>query len=171
MSARRITTAVTLAVLLVVVGAMAVYGFKAATAPLPGGSSADPTCSPVETDVKEFITRPEVQVSVFNASKRSGLAGSTLDKVEAAGFRAGNAGNAPTDAKVPRVVVWTTKKDDTAAQLVALAFGKRTEVVVTENDLGPGVDVLVGNRFKGLDRKAPKRLKLPVPVETCVAVQ
>ena len=41
---------------------------------------------------------------------------------------------------------------------------------VTETDLGPGVDVLVGNRFKGLDQKAPKRIRLPQPVETCIEV-
>ncbi len=38
------------------------------------------------------------------------------------------------------------------------------------DDLGPGVDVLVGNRFRSIDRSAPRRLKLPKPVETCVNV-
>jgi hypothetical protein len=172
MTARRLTTAATLLVLLVVLGVMAVYGFKAATAPLPGGRSgaAKQDCTAAEKNVKTSISRAEVQVSVFNASGRSGLAGKTLESVERAGFKAGNAGNAPRNAQVRVAEVWTTEQDDPAARLVALAFGRRTKVVVTDTDLGPGIDVLVGNRFQSLNRKAPKKLKLPAPVETCVEV-
>ncbi len=170
MTARRITTAVTLLVLLGVLVAGAVYGFRAATAPLPETARPSPTCSGVERNVKTELKRSEVQVSVFNASGRSGLASSTLDKVENAGFLAGNAGNAPAGAKVVRAVVWTSKPDDPAARLVALAFGKNTRVEVTEEDLGPGIDVLLGRKFRGLDPKAPRKIKLPAPVETCIDV-
>ena len=171
MTGRKITTAVTLLVLLVILGAMAVFGFERATAPLPSlGGKKTQDCSQAEKNVKTTISRREVQVSVFNASSRGGLAGTTLDKVESAGFKAGNAGNAPKDAKVRNVVVWTTKQDDSSAKLVALAFGRRTKVVVTDQDLGPGIDVLVGDRFTSLARKAPEKLKLPDPVATCVKV-
>ncbi|MET0997160.1 MAG: LytR C-terminal domain-containing protein [Marmoricola sp.] len=170
MSGRRLTTAVTLVVLLGVLAAMAVYGFRELTAPLPGAPSANQTCSEAEKQVQEFIQRGEVQVSVFNAGTKEGLAGTTLQSVEDAGFRAGNAGNAPRTTKVPRAVVWTTEENDTAATLVARAFGRRTPVQVTETDLGPGVDVLVGNRFRGLDPRAPKRIRLPAPVEKCIQV-
>ena len=53
---------------------------------------------------------------------------------------------------------------------MALALGRGTRVEVTETDLGPGVDVLVGNKFQGLDKKAPQQIRLPKPVETCVEV-
>ena len=157
-------------VLLLVLGGMAVYGFRSALAPLPDRSSSDPTCSKTETEVQRFLRRGEVQVSVFNAGNKEGLAGKTLLKVEAAGFKAGNSGNAPGSAGVRRAVVWTTQPNDTSARLVALAFGQRTRVEVTETDLGPGIDVIVGNRFKGLDKKAPNRIRLPRPVTTCVEV-
>src|SRR5918995_2235427 len=152
---RRLTTGITLVVLVLVLAGMAVYGFQSALAPLPDGTSSDPTCSETEQEVQKFLRRGEVQVSVFNAGNKSGLAGRTLEKVEAAGFTAGNSGNAPGSAGVRRAVVWTTQPNDTSARLVALAFGKRTRVEVTETDLGPGIDVIVGNRFKGLDKKAP----------------
>jgi len=168
---RRITTTVTLVVLLVVLGAMAIFGFRAATSPLPGGLSEKKPCSKAEQKVQAFIKRSEVQVSVFNAGKREGLASTTLEKVEAAGFRAGNAGNAPKSAEVRRAVVWTTKPDDAAAKLVAQTFGRRTKVKVTDADLGPGLDVLVGDKFKGLNTKAPKRIRLKAPIETCVPVE
>jgi len=171
LSGRKITTAVTLVVLLIVLAGMAVYGFKSALAPLPGGeASDDPTCSGTEKEVQKFLKRSEVQVSVYNAGTREGLAGQTLEKVEAAGFRGGNSGNAPGNADVRRAVVWTTEPNDMSARLVALAFGPGTRVEVTETDLGPGVDVLVGNRFKGLNKKAPQRIRLPRPIETCVEV-
>jgi len=167
---RRLTTAVTLLALMLVVFAMGYYGFKAFTSPLPDRPSGEETCSDVEKEVQGFVKRSEVQVSVFNAGTREGLAGATLEKVEEAGFRAGNAGNAPRSAKVRQVVVWTTEEDDSAARLVALAFGPRTPVRVTQADLGPGVDVIVGNGFRGLNPKAPKRIRLAAPVETCIPV-
>ncbi len=170
MTGRKLTTAATLVALLAILCGMAYYGFREFTSPLPGRPSSGETCSDVEKEVQGFVNRSEVQVSVFNAGTREGLAGTTLEKVEEAGFRAGNAGNAPKSAKVRLAVVWTTEKDDAAARLVALAFGRRTPVQVTEADLGPGIDVLVGNRFKGLNPKAPNRIPLPAPVETCIPV-
>jgi hypothetical protein len=167
---RKLTTGITLVVLVFVLGGMAVWGVKAALAPLPGKSSSGNSCSQTEKEVKQYLKRADVQVSVFNAGTRSGLAGQTLDQIEGAGFVAGNAGNAPRSAQVRRAVVWTTQADDSSARLVALALGRGTRVEVTRTDLGPGVDVLVGNKFQGLDKKAPKQIKLPKPVETCVKV-
>jgi hypothetical protein len=63
--------------------------------------------------------------------------------------------------------VYSTKADDPAAELVARALGKDTQVVHSDEDLGPGVDVVIGDKFKRLDPKAPKRLPLPKPVVTC----
>ncbi len=171
MTGRRLTTTVTMLVLLVVLGAMAVFGFKQATAPLPGLPSADETCSQAEKEVQRFVKRNQVQVSVFNAGTRQGLAGTTLEKLEEAGFVAGNSGNAPRSAQVRRAVVWTTEKADRSARLVALALGKRTRVVVTDKDLGPGIDVLVANRFRGLDPKAPRRVRLAQSREECIPVK
>ncbi len=171
MSGRKLTTAVTLMVLVLIVCAMAVYGFKQLTKPLPPGPQvAQQECTDAEKQVQQYLRRSEVQVSVFNASKRSGLAGRTLDRVVGAGFRAGNAGNAPRSAKVRRAVVWTTKPDDPAARLVARAFGTGTRIRVTTTDLGPGIDVLIGDKFKGLARKAPRRIRLATPIETCIPV-
>ena len=54
MSARRVTTAVTLLALMVILGGMAVVGFKTLTAPLPGLPSAEETCSEAEKQVEEW---------------------------------------------------------------------------------------------------------------------
>lgn len=172
MSPRRLTTAVTLSVLVLVLCGMAVWGFEQATKPLPTHeASAKPTCSEAETQVKEFIRRSEIQVSVYNAGKRKRLATTTLTRLESKGFRPGQAGNAPQGSKVALAEVRTTRADDAAARLVALAFGPTVKVVVTDEDLGPGVDVLVGDDFRRLDRKAPARLKLAKPIVTCIKVK
>jgi hypothetical protein len=170
MSGRRLTTAVTLVVLVLVLAGMGVLGYKTLTSPLPGGSTAKKKCAGAEKQVRGYLKRSEVQVSVFNAGTRAGLAGTTLEKVEAAGFRAGNAGNAPKSVEVRRALVWTTKPHDRAALLVARAFGRHTRVEVTRTDLGPGIDVLVGNRFTGLSPKGPQRIRLAAPIQTCVPV-
>jgi len=170
MSGRKITTAVTLVALLLVLIGMAAYGYDQLTAPLPKRPTAEETCTGAEKEVQGFLKRGQVQVSVFNAGTREGFAGVTLERIVDAGYRAGNAGNAPKSAKVRRAVVWTTDENDSAAKLVATSLGKRTKIEVTETDLGPGIDVLVGNKFKGLNRKAPKRIRLTDPVEKCVPV-
>ena len=171
MDRRHLTTGLTLLVLLVVLAVMAVVGVRALTAPLPGfGGSGSASCSETEKQVQEFVTRADVQVSVYNAGSISGRAGTVLDTLERAGFRAGNAGNAPPKTRVPRAVVWTTDADDSAAKLVAAALGPRTRVRVVPDDLGPGVDVLVGDRAVTVAPGAPRRIKLEKPVEQCIDV-
>ena len=170
MSGRKITTAVTLVALLLVLIGMAAYGYEQLTAPLPERPTAEETCTGAEKEVQGFLKRNQVQVSVFNAGNREGFAGSTLERIVNAGFRAGNAGNAPKSAAVRRAVVWTTDENDSAAKLVAMSLGRRVKIEVTETDLGPGIDVIVGNKFKRLNRKAPRRIRLADPVEKCVPV-
>ena len=171
MTRRHVTTGITLAVLLVVLGAMAVFGFRAATAPFPGaGGAAGDECTAAEKQTQTAVSRGQVQVSVYNGGTRSGLAGETLQKLEDAGFRGGNSGNAPEGETIRRAVVWTTEAGDTSAELVARALGKGVPVRVVTQDLGPGVDVIVGDRFRAVDPSAPQKLRLPKPVENCVDV-
>lgn len=168
---RHLSTAVTLLVLCAVLVFMAVYGVKAATAPLPsGGGSSKQSCPPAEKQVQRFVTRHEVEVSVFNGGSRNGLASRTLARLEAAGFRAGEAGNAPASAHVRRAEVWTTRKAESSARLVARALGPHVRVLVTRTDLGPGIDVVVGDGFDHLDPHAPRRMKLAKPTSTCVDI-
>ena len=46
--------------------------------------------------------------------------------------------------------IWTTRRKDAAARLVALQFGPAIKVKIKKVDLGPGVDVVVGNGFRKL---------------------
>jgi hypothetical protein len=111
-----------------------------------------------------------VEVSVFNGGTRSGLAGETLDALARRGFASGEVGNAPSDLRVLRVQVWSTEKNDPAARLVARQFGPGVKVKLTDEDLGGGVDVIVGDEFERLS-PAPRKIKVQKAQEYCIPVE
>ncbi len=165
----RRTSAITLAALAVVVVVMAVWGFQSLTAPFGDASASPegPECAPEDQAIVRVVTRAEVTVSVYNTGQRAGRARTTLDLLEAAGFKPGAVGNAPDDLEVPLAEVRTTRKDNPAARLVAAAFGPNTRIVVVDEDYGPGIDVFIGDKFKALKTQAPSQIRLPEPVATC----
>jgi hypothetical protein len=171
MTSRHLTTAVTLLVLLGILALGAVVGVKQLFQPVPDSGAAAPSASPscTTTVLKkgQRLRSRQVVVSVFNAGTRAGLAEKTLSKLAKRGFQEGDVGNAPRAARLRFVQVWTTKKDDPAAKLVARQFGTKTRIKVTKRDLGEGIDVLVGNGFSGL-AKAPRSIQVRAPQQICL---
>lgn len=171
MSRRKITTAVTMLVLcgLLVVGA--VLGWKALSADFAAGQKAasepEPSCTTERTRAGDKLRSSQVRVSVFNGGSRDGLADDTMAALHKRGFRVGDVGNAPSDAQVERVAVWSTEGDDDEARLVARQFGKKLDVVFADVDLGPGVDVIVGDGFRKLV-KARHSIKVTSSQQVCV---
>jgi hypothetical protein len=172
--ARHVTTAVTLLVLIGILVAGGILGLKSLFAPLPAtnNTQARPSasCDPTAIRKGQRIRARQVQVSVFNAGDRTGLAGLTMAKLHHRGFRTGRVGNAPSDAGVRRVQVWTTRRDDVAARLVARQFGRHTRVRFVDTDLGPGVDVVVGNHFRGLVKasRSPSSVRAHQRTSACL---
>jgi hypothetical protein len=150
-----VRTALTMATLGVLLLVAAAWAISALTAPFPGKVEV-PTC--VATDVKkgEKVFPDQVVVSVYNAGTREGLAGLTMRQLTQLGFVEGESGNAPTRARVARAEVWASQPSNPAARLVASQFGPRTPVI-RGKALGPGVVVVVGDRFRTLV-KAPERV-------------
>jgi hypothetical protein len=153
---RHLSTGITLLVLMGILVAGALYGVKSLFAPLPDETPAADSTGCVRTSVKkgQRVNSRQVQVSVYNAGSRFGLADQTLASLARRGFRKGAVGNAPENTRVRVAQVWTTAADDTAARLVAQQFGPAVAIRRVRNDLGPGVDVVVGNGFRRLV-KAP----------------
>jgi hypothetical protein len=168
---RRLLSAVTITVLLLVLVLGAVIGWQALSAPLPGSdepaaSTPSPDCDP-GLSKGDLVHASDVTVSVFNAGTRSGLAGQTQEQLTARGFIAGDVGNAPgTLAGVRFVRVLADTTTDPAAKLVARQFGRHTLIQKEDDDLGPGVEVVVGDRFVGLV-KAPRQLKAAASGSGC----
>ena len=162
MGRRHLTTAVTLLVLMGILGVALLLGMRNLTAPIPSAvpsASPSPTCVPRTVSKGGRLRSAQVVVSVFNAGTRAGLADETLQGLAKRGFRRGELGNAPGGSRLRFVQVWTTDRNDAAARLVAAQFGSRTLIRVVKQGLGPGVDVLVGSQFKGLV-KAPRSIRV-----------
>ena len=164
---RRVLSAVTLLVLCGILALFAVVGWRSLTAAGPWSDAGPTAADCVEGLAKgDLVRTTDVTVSVYNAGTRSGLAGRTQEELLARGFLPGDLGNAPDDvAGVKRVAVLAPSKDDPAAVLVARQFGARTEVRKHE-DVGSGVDVVVGDRFRGLE-PAPRRMRAKADGSGC----
>lgn len=173
MRRQQVITTVTMFALCGLLVGGAVVGWNSMLAELPGGtpadSSAEPTCAPEEVQAGERIRTRQVTVSVYNGGSRAGLAEQTLESLTRRGFVAGSVGNAPSDIKVRRVQVWSTVEDDVRARLVARHLGKRT-IRYADEDLGPGVDVIVGDKFRGLV-KAKRSLRVKSEQQVCLPVE
>jgi hypothetical protein len=155
---RHVTTAVTLLVLLGILGVGALLGARSLFAPLPSlkaTPSPSPSCPTRTVHKGQRFTTSQVQVSVFNAGSRPGLAEATMTSLTKRGFKRGQVGNAPQTSRVKVAQVWTTVAHDTAARLVARQFGRSIKVRVVARSLGPGVDVVVGDGLGHLV-KAPR---------------
>ena len=165
---RQVTSTITMLVLIGLLGAGAVWGWQQLFAEVPGlGGPKAQICSTREVKGGEKINTRQVTVSVFNGGTKSGMAGKTQDMLAKRGFGKGNVGNAPSDVQVRKVQVWSTVENDGEAELVARQFGKDVKVAVSEQDLGPGVDVIIGNAFRRLV-KAPRTIELQHPEKVCV---
>lgn len=168
---RRILTALTLVVLTGILVVGAVVGVRSLFAPLPSdesGEVAAPAASGCNPDLRagERVRSKEVAVSVYNASNRGGLAERTRNQLEKRGFLPGEVGNAPAGLDVQSVRVLAPSRKDPAARLVARQFGGKRLIQVTDENYGPGVDVVVGSDFDGLV-DARKRIKAKVDGSGC----
>ncbi|WP_295656831.1 LytR C-terminal domain-containing protein [uncultured Nocardioides sp.] len=137
----------TLVVLTAVLVAAAYWGWQAATEPLP--ERADPPlCVSTPVAAGATVVREQVTVSVYNASTRNGLAGTTLGALEDRGFIGADTGNAPEGTAVSGAQVWSNDPENPAARLVAQQF--RRAPIVPGEPLGRGVTVIVGDDFRKL---------------------
>lgn len=154
----------TMLVLIALLVAGAWFGWQSMSAPLPGREDevdeppAAAAC-PGALEKGDVVRARDVTVSVYNAGSRSGLADQTLSELAGRGFKRGDVGNAPSEFEGVRFVrVLAPAKRDPVARLVALQFGRNTLVQPVGDDLGPGVEVIVGDDFLGLV-DARQRLK------------
>jgi len=141
-------SALTLLVLVALMLVAAVWGWQAATKPLPSSEPA-PLCTDVTVLTGKQVFSDQVAVSVFNGSDRSGLASATMEQLEERGFVGADSGNAP--ATVKGVEIWSDEPRNAAVRLVARQFkGAR---IVSGEALGRGIVVVVGESFKSLRKK------------------
>jgi hypothetical protein len=141
-------SALTLAVLGLLVVVAAVWGWAALTKPFP---QDEPVAICEDTDVAAGaeVRRDQVVVSVFNGSKRSGLAGSTMAQLVERGFVEGDVGDAPLPADSTQI--WSSEPTNPAVLLVQQQF--KQAKIVAGDPLGDGIVVVVGEKFKTLRKQ------------------
>lgn len=166
MTARRVTTGITLLLLSGLLAAGFLYGLDQLFAPVDESQpAAEPAAACSTVAVGERLRAEQVSVNVYNGGTRAGLAGQTLESLASRGFRPGEVGNAPENT-VRRVQVWVVEGEEAAGRLVALNFGPRTPVKKKQEDLAEGgVDVVVADNFKKL---AEPKVRIKVRTEQVV---
>jgi hypothetical protein len=138
-------SAITLAVLGLVLVVAAIWAWGAAMEPLPEKAST-PVC--VDRDVRqgEKVFAQDVTVSVYNAGTREGLAGRVMQELTDAGFHRGNSGNAAPTVRVAVAQIWTLDPDNPDVRLVASRLGDQVDIE-RRDPVGTGVTVVVGDQF------------------------
>jgi len=159
------TLAVAVAVL--IVGSL--VGFQLLTA--SASTTTDATCESRTVAKGEFLTSNLVEVDVYNASQRSGLANRVLINLQRKGFLEGKLGNSTSKAKTSNVTILTTDKDDPRVRLVAAQF--RGDVAYAKPDfkVADGITVIIGDDYdvkNGVDSKAKAEIKSDRKVSVCV---
>jgi hypothetical protein len=165
-------TPITLTVLLAVLLGAAFYGWQTIISPARENdkeADATPKCDNVVEFRKGDVIKPDdIVVNVYNAGTEAGLAGFTLDRMVNRGFKRGTAANAPSGIEAKNVTIITDDKSSPTVRLVARQF-KGTVRFVAVDDLAPGIDIVVGNDFKGIDTSAKRTLKVKTDVSSCTS--
>lgn len=138
-------SAVTLSALGLVLVVAAIWGWSAATEPLPAKVDT-PICVDRDIAEGEKVFAPDVVVSVYNAGTRDGLAARVMQELTDAGFREGNSGNVASSVRVPVAQIWTTEPQNPDVLLVAGRLGDQVEIE-RRDPVGPGVNIVVGDGF------------------------
>lgn len=152
-------SAITLAVLGVILVVFLVWGWNATTAPLPGlgGDSAaeddGPVCTSRAVKKGDKIKPVDVTVSILNATPQDGLAAKTMRQFTARGFGDGELGNAPAEHDILGVAIVTDDPHSPAVRLVGTYLGTKPRIVEGKQH-ALGVVVIIGEDFNKLRRGA-----------------
>lgn len=144
----KIRSAVTMIGLAVVLLIGVAWAWSAVTEPFPERDDAV-TCTSTKVGEGEKVYPDQVTVSVLNAGSREGLANRTMSDLVEAGLAKGELGNAPDDAEVSGVEIWSEDLKNPAVKLVVSFLGEDAKLVRRDPPL-PGVNVVVGGEFPGV---------------------
>ena len=157
-------SALTLAVLAGLVLVAAMWGWAAFTEPFP---EEEPVaiCEDTTLPAGSEVRRDQVVVSVFNGSKRTGLASATSAQLTERGFVEGTVGDSPLPAATTQI--WSSDPTNPAVDLVRRQFKKAK--VVPGDSLGDGITVVVGEKFQSLKKKQVESVVTEADATWCKA--
>ncbi|MEU6538975.1 LytR C-terminal domain-containing protein [Streptomyces sp. NPDC047000] len=129
-------------------------GRTASAASVKSGCAGKASPSPT---VAAVLPKPgQITVNVFNATARSGLAKGTADELKKRGFKIGEVGNAAKeyDKKVTGSAVLLGPLSSLKSALPVLGTQVGGAELRTDARKGADVDLIIGDAFKTLDKKA-----------------
>jgi hypothetical protein len=163
-------TPITLLVLLAVLLGAGYYGYRTVISPSDDNSK---NSGPATTCTKhrvfhrgQKIASSDILVNVYNAGSIANLASDTLGSLHGNGFQRGVAANAPSGISATNVTILTRHSALPEVRLVARQFQGRV-AFRKGRPLAAGIDVIVGDEFKGMKAHAVKFLRLGRVVRTC----
>lgn len=169
---------ITMLVLLGILVGAAYYGWRTVIDPVTDQASKSSTTPPptqpscIKRDVfhrgQKFQAK-DILVNVYNAGIINGLAARTLNSLERKGFRGGVSANPPGTVFASRVVILTKNPRSPKVRLLEKQF-KGPVKVEKGPPLAPGIDVVIGTNFKGVDDQAPTTLVLKHAIQSCVRI-
>jgi len=164
----RLRTSLTLMTLVALLVAGSVVGWRLLTSNAPGLGSDDPACEDQAAPEDTKLRATDVRVNVYNAGSISGLASSTMRSLSRRGFVEGVVDNAPGRTKADNVLLLDPQPKSAPVRLVAAQFEGDVVTRRVREDLGEGVDVIVGDRFRGLNDAARTFVTVRGDTEACV---
>jgi LytR cell envelope-related transcriptional attenuator len=172
-------TPITLTVLLLILLGAAYYGWQTVVSPATESGATPPT-SPTKTKHTKQVcqqtkTYPKgttvkatsFKVNVFNAGGISGEASNVLTTLHSKGFQEGVADNPPPRVTATNVSILTSARHSPIAELVKEQFKGRVRLMPGPN-LAVGVDIVIGDKFIGVDPSAPTQLTVKRATRVCV---
>jgi hypothetical protein len=144
---RVVRTPVTLIILLAVLAYAAYWGYTNVIAPVP---PPPPTPCVEQTLAKRQLTTAQVYVKVFNGGNSRGLAANVGRSLRSKGFKV--TGTTNTIEKIGVTVIVGSGETDPEVLLTKSFFKGAT--VRADGRADHSVDVLVGNKYAGFDKKA-----------------
>jgi hypothetical protein len=146
-TARHVRTALTLLVLVGFVAFAGLYGWRALTDDPDADAVATQQCLPAAQ--ADAPPPTEIQVNVYNATSRSGLASTTAGQLRERGFVIRDVANDPLSRQVTGTAEVRANPEQQAAASVVLAQLPGA-VFVPDERPEPTVDLVLGESFESL---------------------
>ncbi len=166
----RLKGPVTLVVLLGLVAAALVYGIQLATESFPSFTTTtdDAACVRQSVEKGDKLKSSQITVNVYNAGTVAGRAEQTQEELVQKGFIPGTTGNAPEGTRARGTVILDPDRRSPSVRLVKKQLKGKVKVRKVEEDLSEGVDIVVGDRAKGVRNKAKVSIKVAKTTEVCL---
>lgn len=149
---RHLRTAITLLVLVVFVVIAAWSSWRKVTGADEDEPQASTTCAPTAAGAPPAPA--DIQLNVYNATSRAGLASTVADQLRALGYTVADVANDPLDREVAGTAEVRSHLDQQAAAGVVVALVPGAVFVPDERE-GATVDLVLGETFDALSAADP----------------